>query len=71
MAAAEAVAEEEEVEGAQTPAATVLLKARAWLPPGPSVSVQEHPELVYYTSDTQNFLKTRLQFHSSGNNINK
>lgn len=58
---------EEEVEGVQIQAAAVLWKAHVLMTAGPSALVQEHLELVYYTFDKENFLKTRLQFHSSEN----
>lgn len=63
--------EEEEVEGVQTQAAAVLQKGQIRMTAGPAAFVQDHPELVYYTFDREHFLKRRLQFHSSENNINK
>lgn len=60
------VVEEEEVEGVQMQAADVLQKAWILVRAAPSALVQEHPQLVYYTFDKENFLKTWLWFHSSG-----
>lgn len=48
--------EEEEVEGVQIQAAAVLQKGQILMTAGPSAFVQEHPELVYYTFDKENFL---------------
>lgn len=61
------VAEEEEVEVVQMQAAAVLQKAWILVMADPSALVQEHPQLVYYTFDKENFLKTRLWIHSSEN----
>lgn len=66
-----AAEEEEEVEGVQTQAAAVLQKGQIRMTAGPAAFVQDHPELVYYTFDREHFLKRRLQFRSSENNINK
>lgn len=71
-----AVVEAEEVAGVQIQvgvqiwAAAAVQEARR-LVMGPSVFVQEHPRLVYYTFDKGNFLKTRLQFHLSESKTNK